>query len=598
MPVTTLVDTFGVQYMEAKAKDLMFLSQTQKVEIPFFQRSYVWEEDNWSDLLRDLSDVNRSHFLGSVIFKWVGDHTSALVIDGQQRLTTLSVLLKALYDTLEPEAKAAALDPIRQALCYKARPLDRDFKVRIQHSRLDKPAYEAVIRAGLLDAGAVTGIDPLVLYPQSLITKSYAWFTSQLRGWTEEARVNLLNHLLDQNNRMLVLITLDRSDDEQKIFDTINSAGIHLSSADIIKNALFQQAIAIIGEDDAIALYTDTWGSTFLGEQEVRAFWDQVRPVGRLRRDNLEILLHAVAVINGFYDPERHTLEDLGTCFKGQIEQLRTRDEVHEFTTRLCRYGRTYRSHFVQSDSKVPLTFGDRVRRLLHILDANQIATLHPYVLFILNDHASQAEHYLAELERFLIRRLVAGHETKSLNKLVADFVQRPERVTQKAAETTNADIGLGLRSISNKDARIVLFWLELARRAADPRFDEIGLPYNFTLEHVMPRKWESNWPLPAPVPSDDLAAARRLRQGFVSWIGNMTLLTAKLNTKLSNGGFEKKIRGEGRMGGMLAYGSLSITRDDIVRPFIEAGTAWDEQRIQQRTEQLEREFLAIWPAQ
>lgn len=586
--------------MEAKAKDLMFLSQTQKVEIPFFQRSYVWQKDNWEELLRDLSDLRRSHFLGSVIFKWVGDHSSALVIDGQQRLTTLSVLLKALYDTLEGVAREAAHEPIRQALCYKPRPLDLDHKVRIQHSRLDRPAYEAVIRPGLVDRGAPAVGDRLHLQPDSLITKAYFWFRDQLAGWKEQARVDLLNHLLDSNNRMLVLITLDRGDDEQKIFDTINSAGIRLSAADIIKNALFQQAIRVMGEEDAILLYTETWGSLFLADEETRAFWDQERTVGRLQRDNLEILLHAVAVIQGFYDPEKHTMQDLAACFKGRIEALSTRDDVQAFAMLLRRYGQTYRTHFAQADSTTPLTFGDRVRRLLHILDAYQIATLHPYVLFILNDHREHAEHHLAALERFLVRRLVAGHEIKSLNKLVVDFVQRPERVTEKAAETTDADIGAGLRSISNKDARIVLFWLELARRAADPRFDEVGLPFNYTLEHVMPQKWEAHWPLPTTVATDDPAAveaARSYRHGLVWWLGNMTLLNAKLNTSLSNGSFDKKILGEGRKKGMQAYGSLSITHEDIVKPYLVGQTPWDEERIRKRTEQLEREFLAIWPA-
>jgi hypothetical protein len=589
--------------VEAKAKDLMFLSQTQKVEIPFFQRSYVWTKENWEDLLRDLSDTRRSHFLGSVIFKWashtVGDHSSALVIDGQQRLTTLSVLLKALYDTLAADAREAARDSIRQALCYKVRPLDRDYKVRIQHSRLDRPAYDAVIRRGLLDNAAALSPDQPGPHGESLITQAYAWFVQELSSWREEQRVALLNHLLDGSNRMLVLITLDPGDDEQKIFDTINSAGVRLSSADIIKNALFQQAIRVMGEEDAISLYSETWGNVFLTDEDTRAFWDQERTVGRLVRDNLEILLHAVAVIRGFYDPEKHTMQDLGACYKGRIEALSTREGVHAFASLLRAYAQTYRKHFGVTDSTTPMTFGDRTRRLLHILDAYQISSLHPYVLFILYDHGASADRDLTELERFLVRRLIAGGEIKSLNKLVLDFLQHPERVAEKAAETSDAEVSAGLRRISNKDARIVLFWLELARRSADSRYDEVGLVFNYTLEHVMPQKWEAHWPLPPTTATDRpdaIAAARRHRSAVVGWLGNMTLLNARLNTSLSHSAFDKKVLGVGRKKGMQAYGTLAITLDDIVRPFLAGEKSWTEDRIRLRTEKLEREFLAVWP--
>ncbi|GEM_PF-3472404 len=93
--------------MEAKA--ITFLGDEGAVQIPFFQRGYVWEKINWEDMLTDLLEFNKSHFLGSLILKQLtaitGEQKSVLVIDGQQRLTTLSILLKFIYELFTPKMK-------------------------------------------------------------------------------------------------------------------------------------------------------------------------------------------------------------------------------------------------------------------------------------------------------------------------------------------------------------------------------------------------------------------------------------------------------------------------------------------------------------
>ena len=87
--------------MKAEAMSLTFLGNEGLVRIPFFQRGYVWNIENWDDILTDLLDFNKSHFLGSLILKQLEKQTGkpkeVLVIDGQQRLTTLSVLVRTLF---------------------------------------------------------------------------------------------------------------------------------------------------------------------------------------------------------------------------------------------------------------------------------------------------------------------------------------------------------------------------------------------------------------------------------------------------------------------------------------------------------------------
>jgi hypothetical protein len=258
--------------MKAEARDLTFLSTEGIVRIPFFQREYVWDEENWDELLANLGTEGRSHFLGSLILKQQQTQSGApkevLVIDGQQRLTTLSVLLKALYDSLDEEARSNALDALRAVLFFKKSVFDKQFQVKIQHSHIDRADFERVIRAGVdgptLDATGVGG----------RVVACYRYFATQLASadWPAARRSALFAYLLDQQNKMLVVIDLAATDDEQAIFDTINSAGVRLSGADIIKNALYQRAIVAMGQDDAVALYDETWKQVFLADRDALDF--------------------------------------------------------------------------------------------------------------------------------------------------------------------------------------------------------------------------------------------------------------------------------------------------------------------------------------
>ena len=133
--------------MEAREKSLNFITKEKKIVIPFFQRPYVWTQENWEDLFNDLMK-DKSHFLGSLIIKQhkrTGEVGEALVIDGQQRLTTLSILIKAIFDCFDDELKQNTQDKVNNCLFYKVQDTDRDWQIKIIHSRIDRAAYAQVI---------------------------------------------------------------------------------------------------------------------------------------------------------------------------------------------------------------------------------------------------------------------------------------------------------------------------------------------------------------------------------------------------------------------------------------------------------------------
>ena len=216
--------------MEAKARPFSFIEEVEILEIPFFQRSYVWERENWEELLSDLLKVGHNPFLGSLILKRVdrlsGDLRHALVIDGQQRLTTLSILLKALNDTYDEDLQ----EDVRRLLFFRKTSRSEERLPRLQHSRLDRESYCAIVNSRSNAEVPQNGDDRILA--------CYRFFYERLMECPQADRDRLLDLLVNGRTNIWVVIDLDAKDNEQAIFDTINSSGVRLSYADTIKNSV------------------------------------------------------------------------------------------------------------------------------------------------------------------------------------------------------------------------------------------------------------------------------------------------------------------------------------------------------------------------
>ena len=506
-------------------------------------------------------------------------------------------MLKALFDSFNEDLKKNVIEQIHNHLFYKASITDADRRVKIIHSRLDGKDYCRVIESGLY-ADAVGAIGS----KSSKILRCYKYFTDRVFKLSEKQNTELFGRLLDRENKYLVLIDLFPHDDEQAIFDTINSAGVRLSGADIVKNALFQRASKVMSEDEVEGLYESCWEGIFAQDEDALAFWDTPKSTGRLMRDNIEILLHSVAVIKGFFDPDVHTLSKLPAVYKTRFDSL-DRKELKEFTLEIAEYAKLYRVHILSFDSTSLFSYGDERKRLFHVLDVCEISTFHPYVLALFHKHKSDEASLLAklhDLERLVIRRLIAKKETKSYNKLCLDFISNNDLARSKLEEVTDQDILTGIEAISNKNAALLLFWIELRRRHVDNKQGVKDLKYNYSLEHVLPQKWEQHWSA-IPVKNKegetliDQNLAKRERDAALAQIGNMTLLTSSLNSSLKNYSYLIKLKGDGRKKGISSYADLSITKDDIVDAFDGVNKTWDEVAIRARTQALGVECLQVW---
>jgi hypothetical protein len=194
---------------------------------------------------------------------------------------------------------------------------------------------------------------------------------------------------------------------------------------------------------------------------------------------------------------------------------------------------------------------------------------------------------------------MISNQETRSYNKLCRDFIRDPDSLIEATKKTTDEQIKEGLKSIGNKNASLLLFWIELQRRQ-DPKTDEKDLKYTYSLEHLMPQNWEEHWKQMPEKKNEDGSImsdeeAKQDRYAKIYWLGNMTLLTSNLNSALRNFSFTKKMEGEGRKKGIKDYASLYITLDDVVRPYESGDVVWDEEKIMSRNSKLTEEILKIW---
>jgi len=621
--------------MQAKTESLRWLGEGKKLTIPFFQRNYVWEKKNWEELLYNFDNIDSvMPFIGSIIVKGV---TKALgpeekiIIDGQQRLTTLTILAKAIYDCLSEETKkdSGITTDIKNYLFYKNNTSDPFSKsiVRIEHSRIDSKYYEHIIRAGLFtDCPQIDDYEALD-EEKSRIYGCYKFFRTILKSRTEDQLHKLHDALFEDKNRVFVLIVLEYGDvNEQCIFDTINRAGEKLSAADIIKNNLFKGCLdscaeASVDRDDVCKLHDEKWAKLFYGDPDSMKLWEERRVFGNVTKSNHEFILYCVAMIkwgkNFVSDNKKNSIFNL--LEKVYIDNTKeyTYEQFEKLITEINTLGNIYRKYIIDfqksldnSESIPHLMFSNHVLRLLLILEKFGVQMFYPYVIKRINDcgedlNSSELINDFRILESFVVRRRLSGRGVndyaEKCNKMLHGEDIRnvliPE-MTSEESDINDTMIKSWIKNIKNNEtAKILLYCIELYRRN-DSRHDIKDLCYNYTLEHVMPVKWDKYW---SGVPvldeqgnamDEDNPDRIGERTKAISNLGNMILLTSKLNSALNNREFSVKVNGDGKHSGYSAYGSLLLTKEVVdIYP-----NQWDEVTIKNRCENLFKDIVNIWP--
>lgn len=611
--------------MIAESKALNFICDIKIFEIPFFQRGYVWGIENWEDLFNEMETCNTNHFLGSLILKKVENEdnskpSKSIIIDGQQRLTTLSILLKAFYDSFSDEIRENIFDTIIKYLFYKEKETSSEYKIKINHSRFDNDDYKKVIGKLITENGhktisrltqdEINNIDDDTENDSThKILKCYKYFYQRLLNIDEETKTTIFENIISENNQMLVVIHLGTSDKEQKIFDTINSAGVRLTTTDIIKNALFDALLeTAASRQEIIDLYDETWFATFGKDNDAIGYWGTKKAQGRLYRENSEILLSAFALIKGIYDPydKKQNMDDIPNLFKNHISSIVKENEKKEankklvlFLHEIIDYAKIYREKIIKFDKNVHFNYSNAQIKVIKTLDMMEVTALTPYILFLYKTYSNDNQRLNKEFEllyKFIMLRLINHESTSNYNKISKHLIQNSNYLQDSLKEFKDNKWIDGISKMNNKEARIVLFWLELYRRYQNKKIAEKELQDHYTLEHIMPVTWETNWSdvdvidLNTNKKIENIEEARIYRKKAILSLGNMTLLISNVNSAVGNKSFEKK-----KPDYKLYGDNLSITKLDIIQNIMDKNIQWNEVEIKKRESNLKNELKRMF---
>ncbi|GAA4516543.1 DUF262 domain-containing protein [Actinoallomurus oryzae] len=588
--------------------------------VPLFQRPYVWNRiDQWEPLWQDVSNVAGQvldarrgpfggqdvppHFLGAIVLEQQWAATAYIpvrhVIDGQQRLTTLQLLLDAAQLVAEKygnQVDARAL----QALVLNRKDLaqDPDEQFKVWPTDRDQDAFRAVM-------------DNETTVPAELassnIAQAHDYFVHEITGWAEpdgdpdkcKKRLTALTHALCRYLK-LVVIDLEAGDNAQVIFETLNHRGTPLLAADLIKNFVFQLAA---GQDENLPdLYQKYW------KPFDSAHWRREVRQGRLKRPYVDIFINYWLTMRQLREvPADRVFTDFREMVR--VSELAAWEVMRD----LASDGQVYVNLENLPWDSVEGTFYYRV---IKTMDTSVVA---PFLLWVSRwpeeqMPIEQRHQALTSVESWLVRRMLCKATTKNYNRIMLDLLQHLDRVGPSAAgsETesflassradtaywpSDEDLAAALREtpiyhmLTRARLRMVLEALEDDMRG--PWSEHQHCPRGqLTIEHIMPQAWTEHW----GGDIEDVRASLR-RDQLVQTLGNLTLVNERLNPALSNRPWtdtdaNNRSLPKGKRRLLSEHSTLKLNAE-VVNQHV---NAWTEEDILRRSAELAARATRIWP--
>ncbi|MFG2755807.1 DUF262 domain-containing protein [Streptomyces wuyuanensis] len=562
-----------------RAQEITFLKLVQgdkQFQVPLYQRTYSWGREQLKRLWEDVGELvdqhvsgesTAPHFLGSVVLApgqiQAGGVQRWLVVDGQQRLTTLMLAFTALRDHLKETGDLRGVDRVhRQVLVNEFHEgLDR---YRLLPTQADREAYTACVQSRA-DAGGSDNIGAAYRFFRGALAESPDAGDERWIATVETVLKDLLS---------IVEITAESGDNVYRIFESINNTGVGLSQSDLLRNYVFM-LLPKRGE----RVYQELW----LPMQQ------------SLGPKNLELLVWLDLIVRGHYKAKQSEI------YREQQKRLQPlagdEDALQQEVTQLAERGRRFLRIIEPHRESSP-----SLRAVLERLTAWGGQTHYPLALHLLDlvdagsttsDDAAEALLYV---ESYLVRRLICQTPTTGLNRI---FMEAPKELEtdRPAAEAVRRFLsGRRRRWPSDEELREAIrskpfYWsgrppqrsyilrrLEESYRPTEPvDFAKAAL----SVEHVLPQR-------PAPAWFDLLAdetepnqTPQELHDLLVHTLGNLTLTGD--NSKLSNHPFQRKQQ-------ILDSSALRMNLE------IASSDRWGKAEIMARADRLSVRAVELWP--
>lgn len=539
-----------MQAKETKLQDI--IEGTKQYVIPLFQRTYSWTAKEWEVLWKDLVELSemenpRTHFIGSIVnmptVSVPEGVAKYLLIDGQQRLTTIFILLTLLRNKAREIQNQGFAEEINNTLLVNPYKKDNDY-FKLMPTQVDRVTYQNLINGNVNET-------------ENQLTRAYTFFDKKLKQ--VELEPEKLKKIIT-SYFSVVSIVLDADDNPYLVFESLNAKGRPLTQADLIRNYFFMR------------IHVDKQ------EEVYKTYWQPMQSA--LNDDLTEYIRH--------YLMKGGNIIKQGDVYYALKESVSTSNAI-DYLKELKKFSVYYqRLKFPEFEPEPEL------QKLFRRLNRIEVTTAYPLLLNFYSNYdegkISKADFavILNTLENYLIRRFVCNVATNQLNKIFpavypAITAKHPDNIVEGFKTVLQGrgypkDNEFSLRFRETKfygggdrvvKTKLILETLEenFAHKEAVP-FD------NLTVEHVMPQTLSEWW-------QNQLGNEwEETHDLFLHTIGNLTLTA--YNTELSNDDFPTKKK-------TLNESHLELNK------YFSSLPSWTRKEIEERSENLAKSALEIW---
>jgi uncharacterized protein with ParB-like and HNH nuclease domain len=559
-----------------KANELQIINflQAPNVQfvIPVYQRNYDWKNAECKELLNDIISVETedrgTHFIGSIVFVHEGTYSTSevkelVIIDGQQRLTTINILYVALYRFAKENSKPQDAERLYNMFLTNQYVQNESSKLKLKQTDTNSFAFKAIM------LGTEKEYD---VY--SNVTENYNYFRSCINDENFELILRGLNRLI------FVEISLERDkDDPQRIFESLNSTGLDLSQSDLIRNFILMD----LPPKDQNRIFETIWNPI---EENAKDIVKQSSLVSEFIRDYLTLRNKKIPNKNKVY-------AEFKSLYSNKKEEA-YHQELENIKSLSVHYKKLVN----------PTTVSDaNIRKELEYINRLEINVAYPFLLQVFEDAdnglLSKADliNVLKLIQSYAWRRFIVGLPTNALNKIfmslyaevdTEDYYDSIAKVLLKkkgsAKFPTNEDLKTALR---DKDLYGTLpknrnYLFEMLENYNNREYVNTNNEH-ITIEHIFPKTPSENWSTALPPEEYFL-----FKEKYLNTIGNLTL--SGNNGALSNKSFlaKKEMNNNGNEQGY-NYSRLWLNS------YLKSLDSWNIANFEERLIIIYERFLKIW---
>lgn len=556
--------------------------------IPKFQRQYIWKKENWEEFLNDIIESDGNHFIGSIIC--INKESDVLqtaeleVIDGQQRITTISLLYSVIYKLLSErnqnndEDLNLELGNLKYRLLQKGK--KNNIKLHLSEENNNNLDYQCLLN----EIGVLDYAPDVKNKGNRIIFKAYRYFLERLKEFSKKDLVDFINIL---NSTLLVKIDVSSHSDAFMLFESLNNRGIPLSAIDLIKNKLLSE-LEESGEvsiDEAFKKWrsiVDYLPDYSIQERFLRQFYNAFKFDPKIKVENISKATKStlIKIYEKLIDRDANLIFD----------QLSLKSKIyHDFI-------------FPEESNNV---LSDNLDKYLIDLLNVQAAPAYTLLLYIFSLNNKNEEFYKNLIEllgKYFIRRNITDFpNTRNLDKIFMDLIEEFEKDNTKISlefisqfltdESRFSSLSIFREKLEgdvyelNVDAtRYILSKIEEIKKTKEIHTDfwsrDKSNKLIWTIEHIFPEGESIPIDWIQMIANGNQNKAKEIQNLYVHKIGNLTL--TGYNSNLSNLSFDKKKDRKDRSNNYIGYKNGLFLNSDL-----KDRTNWTEEDIKKRTKKL-----------